>query len=357
MKKSLTIVALVIILFLNLSTAIAQNKQLDKVIAVIGNSETITLLEFEKRKYFFTKNLTLTNQEELNLLNKEILEKIVLEKITSIIGKERNITIPDDEKLLSSIQDENIKVEIKTNKMFLSDYISEIKQQFIISRLINSDEELKEYLSRDINEDEINELADSLYEKNKQNLRTVKVSFIIITVTLPNNLTLKEEKEIENVFLKISNLIESQKYTQAIQLAKKELSKYLVKEATRFVEKPITVQQLAKEGMPIELINPIAGLKPMQVLPYPIKGLKIKGKDYAFGLKVLSREETTLTKEEFKITISLEPNFKKQVSEKIYSDRIKKWLLNTFKKYQYNINFLDKSYEIKLYWNYYSHNQ
>lgn len=346
MKKIQIILVLSCIIFLNHNLK-AQNKLLDKVIVSIGNTETITLLEFEKRKEFFLSRITnreLLNQQEID---KEIIEKLLIEKIVSIIGKEKNIIIPDDNNLIRSITDEKLKEEIQKEKLYKQDYISEIKQQFIISRLITSDDKLKNYLSSEPSEEEINKLIDEVYEKNKTNAKTVKVSFITIAINLPQDLSLKEEKEIENIFSQISNLIEQRKYKQALEVAEKRLSKYIIKEATRYSETPISIQTLAKEGFPIELLGALVNIPPKQNLPFPIK-VKIKGKDLALGIKILSREEINISKEEFKEMFLLDPNLKQQITLKISEDRIKNWIISTFKSYGYQIKFLDKKYEIKI---------
>lgn len=338
-----------ILVFFACTISFAQNKILDKVVIVVGGKEPITLLEIEKRKEFFKAKMMIdATNTDLIMLDKEVINKIITEKMVYLIGTEKNIVIPDDDKLISSISDEKIKNEIRSNKLFFSDYVAEIKQQYILSRLITSDENLKKYLSNEPTDEEISEIVDYLYEKNKNNLKTVKVSFILITVELPQNLSLKEEKEIEGIFSEISNLIETKRYKQAIQLAENKLNKFLLKEGTIFVEIPTTIQSLAKGGIPLELLGPISGVKPGQVLPYPVKGLKIKGKDYAFALKVISREETNLSKEEFKTTLLLDPNLKQQIMAKIQDDRLKKWIINTFKSLGYEIKFLDKNYEVKI---------
>lgn len=328
----------------------SQNQLLDKVVAVVGGKELITFLEVQKRKALFLSKITnLSASNDISQpLDKEITEKIVIEKMVFLIGKERNIIVPDDSKLVSSIIDDKIREEVLKEKTFYSDYVSEIKQQYIISRLITSDNELKKLLDSDPTEREIEEIINPLYEKNKPNLKTVKVSFIMITVFLPNNLSLREEKEIEETFRKISNLVEAKNYEQAVKLAEDRLGKYLVREATRFIGEPTSIQSLVKEGFSAEFLGPIVNVKVGQVLPYPIKGIKIKDKDYAFALKVLSREETVLTKDEFKQMVLNDPSFKQQVTMKISDDRLKRWIISTFRGYGYDVKFLDKTYEIEI---------
>lgn len=349
---------LLVVLFVLVGThpITAQNKLLDKVIISIGNTETITLLEFEKRKEFFLSRIT--NREQLNQqeIDKEIIEKLLIEKIVKIIGKEKNIIIPDENSLIRSITDEKLKEEIQKETLYKQDYISEIKQQFIISRLITSDDKLKNYLSSDPTEEEMNKLVEEVYEKNKTNARTVKVSFVSIVINLPQDLSLKEEKEIENIFSQISNLIEQKRYKQAIELAERRLGKYLLKEATRYSETPISLQTLVKEGYPMELLGALVNINPKQPLPFPVK-VRVKGKDLALGIKIMSREETTITKEEFKEMFLLDPNIKQQIILKVSEDRLKNWIISTFKSYGYEIRFLDKKYEIKIWKNLNSNNK
>ncbi|MEN2998882.1 MAG: hypothetical protein ABDH28_07620 [Brevinematia bacterium] len=346
------LIAILLLLFLS-KIAFSQNQILDKVIAIVGDKEPITLLEFEKRKLFFISRISnvtgsLTNVGNLQSLDKEIMERLIIEKMVFLIGKEKNVIVPDDNKIISGITDEKLREEVKKERLFLHDYISEIKQQYILSRIVTSEDTLKNYLSGDPTEEEVNEMVGQLYEKNKQNLKTVKASFIIISVLLPANITLKEEKEIEDVFLEISNLVEKKKYRQAVQLAENKLRKYLVPEATKFVEQPKSFHLLVREGFPMEFLGPIANVKLGQPLPYPIKGLKLKGKEYAIALKLLSREETELSKEEFKSMITQDQNFKQQLSLKVYEDRLRMWIVKTFRSYGYDVNFLDKTYEVKI---------
>lgn len=342
---------LIVILFLMTTNLVfSQNVQrntLDRVIAVVGRSEVITLLEFEKRKQFFTSRISSLGETNV-ISDKEIMEKLITEKMVYIIGKEKNIIVPDDDKLVANIIDEEIKKAVQKDKTYYKDYVAEIRQQYIISRLMTSDDRLKKFLLEEPKDEEINKIIENAYERNKENLKTVKASFIIITINLPQNLSLREEIEIENVFSEISNLIETRRYAQAIQTAERKLGKYLVKNATMFAEKPVSLQALAKEGFPLELLGAIANIRIGQPLPYPIKGLRIKGEDYAFALRILSREETRLSKEEFKDMVLLDSNFKQQINAKVQDDRLKKWIVDTFKGYGFSIEFIDKSYEIKI---------
>lgn len=348
MKKiQISLILFSILVFIPAILHSQQTRLLDKVIISIGNTEIITLLEFEKRKDLLLSKIT--NKEHITPqeINKELLEKLLIEKMVKIIGKERNIILPDDNTLIRSITDEKLKEEIQKETLYKQDYISEIQQQFIISRLITSDEKLKNYLSTEPTEDEINKLIEELYEKNKTNAKTIKVSFISIAITLPQHLSLKEEKEVESVFHQISNLIEQKKYKQAVELAEKKLNKYLLKEATRYSESPISIQTLLKEGYPSELLGALANITPRQPLPFPLK-VKIKGKDLALGIRIFSREESYISKEEFKEILSTDPNLKQQITMKVFENRLKNWIISTFKEYGYEIKFLDKNYEIKI---------
>ncbi|MCS7299652.1 MAG: hypothetical protein RMJ37_06830 [Spirochaetia bacterium] len=342
---------LVLLIFFIIPTLLfSQNTQrnvLDRVIAVVGRSEVITSLEFEKRKQFFISRISSLGDTN-TISDREIMEKLITEKMVYVIGKEKNIIIPDDDKLVANIVDEDIKKAVQKEKTYYKDYVAEIKQQYIVSRLITSDDKLKKFLSEEPKDDEINAIIENAYERNKENLKAIKASFIIITINLPKNISLKEEIEIENVFAEISNLVETKRYTQAIQTAERKLGKYLVKDATMFADKPVSLQALAKERFPLELLGAIANIKIGQPLPYPIKGLRIKGEDYAFALRILSREETSLSKEEFKEMVLLDPNFKQQINAKVQDDRLKKWIIDTFKGYGFSVEFIDKSYEIKI---------
>ncbi|MCX8028907.1 MAG: hypothetical protein N2712_02815 [Brevinematales bacterium] len=320
---------------------------MDRVIAVVGNRETITLLELAKRKEFLRNKLS-TLGETNQISDKDVMMKLILEKMVLVIGKEKNIVLPEDERIVASITDDEIKNSLRKEKRFYHDYLGEIKQQYILSRLITSDEKLKNYLSREPDDSEVNKLIEELYEKNKQNVKSIRVSFLSIVVNLPRDLSLKEEKEIESVFSEISNLVELRKYQQAVSVAERKLGKYLFKDATMFVEKPVSIQSLAKNGFPVELLGGLVNIKVGQTLPYPIKGLKIKGNDYAFALKVISREEGFISKDEFKETLLLDPNFKKQIVARIQDDRIREWIVSTFKEYGFSVTFLDKNYEIKI---------
>ncbi|MGC8766789.1 MAG: hypothetical protein ACP5QP_03730 [Brevinematia bacterium] len=340
----------ILILFILLTIAeslFAQKEVLDRVIITIGNNESITLLEFNKRKKFIETRFKEISQTNLTVSTNEIIEKLLNEKFLTIIAKKKGIILPDDNKLLLIVSDEKLKEEINKNELFKSDYIGELRNQYILSRLINSDKNLKDYLNEEPKDEELKTIVDELFDKNKDKLKSIKASFILIALVLPKDLTLSQEKEIDNIFLEISNYVEKGKYEQATNYATKSLIKYSKDIIVRFENQPTTLQNLLKENIPIEFLNAIGGIKLDQKLPYPIRQ-KIGNKDYAFALKVISRKEEIMTKEEFKNYLLSLPEFKTQIMAKISEDRLKKWIENQIKVYGINVNVINFPYKINL---------
>lgn len=337
----------ILLILLIASNVFAQRELLDRVIITIGNNESITLLEFNKRKKFLETRFRELAQTNITVSTNEIIDKLLNEKFLTIIAKKKNIILPDDDKILSIINDETLKEEIKKDTLFKSDYIGELKSQYIISRLITSDKNLKSYLEEEPKDEELKEIIDDLFEKNKNNLKLIKASFLLISVTLPKELTLNQEKEIDNIFLEISNYVEKGNYEQSTNYAMKNLAKYSKEIIVRFEKEPIPLQNLLKENIPIEFINAIGGIKLDQRLPYPIRQ-RFGNKDYAFALKVISRKEEIMTKDNFKNYLLSLPDFKKQIIAKISEDRLKKWISSQIKSYNLNINVINFPYKPNL---------
>jgi|GEM_PF-3260817 len=344
MKKFIIFLG-ILLFFSNLS--FGQRVVFDRIIARVGGEETITLLEYEKMKSFLEEGLLLGMKTNLSISKEDVMKRILTEKVLLVIAKKMNIIVPDDEKFVNIINDQKVVDLIKDNPVFRKQIIGELRNQFIMSRIVSSDEDLKNYLQKEPDEKQLNNVLLDLYTKNSNQSKTIKVSFLLITTYLPDDLTLSQEKEIQSIFGEISNYIYSDRYDKALEVSSKKLGKYVVTNLTRYQRDLISLQKLYSEGIPVELLNVIGGVKLDQKLPIPLN-YKVGDKLYTIVVKVISRKEESTTFEEFKSNILSVPELKNQVYSKIAEDKIKDWVSKSVSNYKISIDFLDSSYKVDL---------
>ncbi len=344
-KKLLSFVAFLLLFLVDFS--FAERVLLDKVIARVGGNEVVSLLEYQKMKSFLEEGYLLNGRTNLAISKDEVMKKLVTQKVLLVLAKKLSIVVPDDDKIVNIINDEKIIDFINSNKLFSSQMISEVKSQFILSRLIGADQEFKDYVQREPDESELNKVLREIYSKDENLSKVIKVSFILITTYLPDNLTLAQEKEIQAVFGEISNHIYLGRYEKALEVANKKLSKYIVTNLTRYQGEPVSLQKLYSEGMPIEFLNILGGVRLDKRLPVPVN-YKVGDRLYTIAVRVISRKEENVSFEEFKSNVLSVPELKNQIYSRIVEDRIKEWIRKSVSKYNISINFSDDSYKVEL---------
>jgi len=345
MRKILPFVTFMLLFLVDFS--FAERVLLDKVITRVGGSEAVTLLEYQKMKSFLEEEYLLNEKTNLVVSKDEVMRKLITQKILLVLAKKMNMIVPDDDKIVNIISDEKVVDFINSNKLFRKQMISEVKSQFILSRLVNADQEFKDYLQKEPDDRELNKVLEEVYSKNTNQAKIMKASFILITTYLPNDLTLAQEKEIQAVFGEISNYIYLGRYGKALEVANKKLNKYIVTNLTRYQSEPVSLQKLYSEGIPIELLNILGGVRLDQKLPIPIN-YKVGDKLYTMAVKVISRKEESISFEEFKSNILSVPELKNQIYSKIVEDRIKEWINKSVSKYNISVDFSDDSYRVEL---------
>ncbi len=334
-----------LLLFLIFTGSSYSREILDKVIiSVGGNKEYITLLEFEKRKNFTLKNLkNIQTSQKSEIDDKEIIKKLIFEKLILILSKDNNIYVPDENILLRSLPDIEVIEKIKNDPVYKDDYTSELKTQYIISRLVNLSDEIKREMDKDITKEDVLDL----YEKNKNNLTNIDVSFIIVALRLPNELSLSEEKEISEKMQEIQDLINKNQFQKAINLTK-SLERFIDKNLTRYESNPVSLRKLFEEKYPIIFINILGALDLKNQIPRP-QIIQIEDKTYLVALRVISRKTYLMSLENFFEMIKGNKEYVMAIKQQKTEKSLYKWIINKTKEKNISINFFDSTYKVDIY--------
>jgi peptidyl-prolyl cis-trans isomerase SurA len=147
---------------------------LDRIVAVV-NDDTITLSELKSLELSFLQNSeTRPGESELRLHRSRLLDDLIEKTIKLQKAKELNITVSGEEveasiqQILTTnrITEEDLKAKLKGEGFSWPDYQKEIREQMILSRLVNQEvrskiilmpEELKEFYEKHLDRFVLNE--------------------------------------------------------------------------------------------------------------------------------------------------------------------------------------------------------
>jgi peptidyl-prolyl cis-trans isomerase SurA len=193
--KSLICKALIFLAFISGASNVNANNSKIFVVAKVNN-QIITNLDLKRRFNFFTRtsNINITSDSEKLFILKQLIQKLIEEKLQVLQAKDLSITVPDEElnKALENISasqgqsTKQIKNFFKKKRISYSEYVDQIKMQLLWKKIIN-----KAVASGiKITESEISEMVEL------QNMDVKKISLNLAEIFIPFNGKDEEEKSL-----------------------------------------------------------------------------------------------------------------------------------------------------------------